>query len=159
MKRKAGIFDPWRQKTPPPVEEPRRTPTDVPQAEANVARHCVQFSGQRAGIHVWVEETPNEEDYSDIARRRLVGAVQKLMTGEAAEILASWGVFNGTAKCANPVTLVGDNGSITISSPDDGDSLVSRAVDTLSLALREAVQKSKSLADFLTGHGIKPYVK
>lgn len=160
MKKKAGIFDPWRQSAPPPVDETpaRKTPTETP-VEGNPPQHCVQFAGIRAGIFVWLDDQGDED--SNRARATIIGLVHKINVREGiAKILGSWGVFTGTPKQPNPIVLVDGDKKMTISVPvEDPDRLVPRAIDNLALALREVAQQFPDVRDTLAALKVHPYVK
>jgi len=161
MKKRAGIFDPWRQTTQPELDETpaRKTPAETP-IDSSIAhpQHCIQFNGLRAGIYVWLVD----QDDTDSARARtvLVDLVHRISSREGiAKVLQGWGVFTGTPKQPNPVVLGEDPKKITISVSVDDDRLVARAVDTLSLALREVSQQFPDVRDMLVALKVRPYVK
>ena len=83
MKKKAGIFDPWRQSVPPPVDETpeRKTPMESVIDEL-VKELCVQFAGLRAGIFVWLDDD-KEDDGSQRARATLIDLVHRSVEGKA----------------------------------------------------------------------------
>lgn len=161
MKKRAGIFDPWRQSSVPPVDDTpaRKTPSEAPMESPEVEVHCIQFNGVRAGLFVWVTE--KDEDDSARARAVLIDVVHRIIVREGiAKILHSWGVYAGTPKQPNPVVLTDGNKKMTISVPvDDLERLVPRAVDTLSLALREVAQQFPDVRDMLVALKVHPYLK
>jgi len=162
MKKRAGIFDPWRQGTVPPgVDETpaRKTPTEFHVDDTvTQQQHCIQFNGIRAGIYVWLID--QESDDSTRARNMLIELVHRIHSREGiAKILKSWGVYLGTPKQPNPVVLVDGEKKMTISVPVDDDRLVPRAIDSLSLALREVSQQFPDVRDTLVALKIRPYVK
>lgn len=162
MSKKAGIFDPWRQATPPPVDETpaRKTPTEVPASDEAPDQHCVQFAGLRAGIFVWMDDQGDEED-SKRARATLIGFVHRISSRDPIKaILASWGIYTGTPKQQNPIVLVDGEKKVTISVPfEDAERQVPRAIDSLALALREVSQQFPDVRETLTALRVRPYVK
>jgi hypothetical protein len=161
LKRRAGIFDPWRQGATVPEVDPtpaRKTPTDFSLDDAATSQqHCIQFNGLRAGLYVWL--SAQDDDDSARARGTLVDLVHRINVREGiAKILHGWGVYVGTPKQPNPVVLVAGEKKVTISVPTD-DRLVPRAIDNLSLALREVSQQFPDVRDTLVALKIRPYVK
>jgi hypothetical protein len=160
MKKKAGIFDPWRQSSAPPVDEmpARKTPHSPPLGDPS-HQHCIQFAGLRAGLFVWLADEGDED--SARARAILVDLVHRISAREGiATILQSWGVYTGTPKQPNPLVLTVGDKKITISIPvDDPERLVPRAIDNLSLALREVAQQFPDVRDTLVALKVRPYVK
>lgn len=159
--KKAGIFDPWRQTEQPAVDEnpARKTPSEVP-IDDTVSRQlsCIQFNGIRAGLYVWLDDVT--EDDSARARTALIDLVHRINSRDGiAKILNGWGIYLGTPKQPNPVVLVAGEKKITISVPVDDDRLVPRAIDNLSLALREVAQQFPDVRDMLVALKIRPYVK
>lgn len=159
MKKKAGIFDPWRQSAPPPLDE---TPERKPPFEVNdepAKEHCVQFAGFRAGIFVQLEDTG--DDGSQRARTVLIDLIHRISAREGiAKILNSWGVFVGAPKQPNPIVLGEGEKKMTISVPvEDPDRLIPRAIDNLALALREVAQQFTDVRDTLVAIKVRPYVK
>lgn len=160
MKKRAGIFDPWRQTEQPLIDETpaRKTPTEYPVDDtASHAQHCIQFNGLRAGVFVWLVEE-GEED-SSRARQILVDLIHRVNAREGiAKILQQWGIYVGTPKQPNPLVLGDGPKKVTISVPVD-DRLVLRAIDSLSLALREVSQQFPDVRDTLVALKVRPYVK
>jgi hypothetical protein len=160
LKKQAGIFDPWRQAAVPPVDETpaRKTPTETPQGDQE-PQHCIQFAGLRAGLFVWL----NEEGDEDSARARaiLVDLIHRISTREGiAKILHSWGVYSGATKHPNPIVLTSGEKKLTISVPvEDPERLIPRAIDNLSLALREVAQQFPDVRDMMIALKVRPYVK
>lgn len=163
MKKVAGIFDPWRQAAAPPVDETpaRKTPTDFSvrgDSDKAPEMHCVQFNGIRAGLFIWVQD--DGEDGSPRARSAVIGVVHRISSREGVlNILNGWGVYVGTPKQPNPIVLADGEKKITISVPVADDRLVPRAIDNLSLALREVSQQFPDVRDMLVALQIRPYVK
>jgi hypothetical protein len=160
MKKRAGIFDPWRQTEQPLVDDTpaRKTPSEYPVDDVETpAQHCVQFNGLRAGLYVWMHDV-GEED-SSRARQTLVDLVHRVNARDAiSKILQGWGVYIGTPKQPFPVVLGDGVKKVTISVPVD-DRLVPRAIDSLSLALREVAQQFPDVRDMLVALKVRPYVK
>ena len=157
--KKAGIFDPWRQTEQPLVDETpaRKTPTEYPVEGAVTPEHCVQFNGIRAGVYVWMHDTG--EDDSSRARQVLIDLIHRVNSREGiAKILQGWGIYVGTPKQPNPVVLSDGTRKVTISVPVD-DRLILRAIDSLSLALREVALQFPDVSDMLVALKIRPYVK
>jgi hypothetical protein len=161
MKKQAGIFDPWRQSSAPPVDETpaRKTPTETP-ADDTIAypQHCIQFNGIRAGIYVWLNDNGAED--STRARNALIDVVHRIHPREdVAKILHEWGVYAGAVKQPNPVVLTDGEKKMTISVAVADERLVPRAIDSLALSLREVSQQFSDVRDMLTALRIRPYVK
>jgi len=159
MKKKPGLFDPWRQAAPPPLDETptRKTPTEFARNDS-AGERCIQFNGLRAGVYVWM--SPKEEDDSLRARAMLVDVIHRISSREViAKILHSWGVYTGTPKQPNAVVLASGDKKMTISSPASDERLVPGAVDSLSLALREIAQQFPDVRDMLSALRVHPYLK
>jgi len=158
MKRRAGIFDPWRQSEAPEVEEPQKAVRILePGSEGEDRSHCVQFPGQRAGLNVWLSEEP--EDPSKNARAILVDLIHRLyITPDIAEVLTGWRIYIGRKEEPNAIVL-GDDKAITVVSPVEGEFVVRRAIDSLALALREIAANKPSAGEVITALRVKPYVK
>lgn len=162
MKKKAGIFDPWRQAAVPPIDESpaRKAATEVV-IDEDAPQHCVQFAGLRAGLFIWMDDQGDAD--SQRARLALIELVHRIANQEAvAQMLNSWGVFVGTPKQPNSIVLSEGTKQMTISVPvDDPDPerMVARAIDSLALALREVSQQHADVRDTLVALKIKPYVK
>lgn len=159
MKKRAGIFDPWRQADPPPVDETpaRKTSADVV-VDENAIEHCIQFNGIRAGLFVWLDE--QGDDGSSRARQVLVDLIHRLNPREGiATTLQSWGIYLGEAKQPNPVVLGSGTKKMTISVPVADERLVPRAIDSLSLALRDVSSQFPDVRDTLAAVKVRPYLK
>lgn len=163
MKKRAGIFDPWRQEAPPPVDHTpaRKTPTDHPSVDDTVTlpENCIQFNGLRAGLFIWLPTEPGDD--SARARKVLVDFVHRIGVRDGAEkILHGWGIYLGVSKQANPVVVDGGERKMTISVPEDApERLIPRAIDAVALALRELSQQFPDVRDTLNAVKLKPYVK
>jgi len=161
MNKRAGIFDPWRQGAVPAVDNTpaRKTPSETPLESVPPDLHCVQFNGLRAGIYVWIPE--KDADDSSHARALLIDVVHRISSREGiAKVLHSWGVYVGTPKQPNPIVLADGDKKMTIAVPvDDADRLVLRAIDSLSLALREVAQQFPDVRDMLLALKVRPYLK
>jgi len=161
MNKRAGIFDPWRQSATPEVDHTpaRKTPSETPLESAPSDLHCIQFNGLRAGIYVWVLEKDAED--SSLARATLIDVVHRISAREGiAKVLHSWGVYVGTPKQPNPIVLTAGDKKMTIAVPvEDAERLVPRAIDTLSLALREVSQQFPDVRDMLLALKVRPYLK
>jgi hypothetical protein len=160
VNRRAGIFDPWRQTAVPPIDNApvRKTPTEISVDERPQA-HCIQFAGLKAGVFVWLNEV-GEED-SARARGIVVDLVNRISAREGiAKILHSWGVYTGVPKQPNTVVLMDKGKTVAINVPvEDSERLVPRAIDNLSLALREVAQQYPDVRDTLSALKVKPYLK
>jgi hypothetical protein len=162
MNKRAGIFDPWRQSAAPAVDNTpvRKTPSETPLDTTHVEDlHCIQFNGLRAGIFVWVPE--KDADDGSRARATLIDVIHRISAREGiAKVLHSWGVYVGTPKQANPIVLADGDKKMTIAVPvDDAERLVPRAIDMLSLALREVAQQFPDVRDMLFALKVRPYLK
>jgi hypothetical protein len=161
VKKRAGIFDPWRQSEQPALDETpsRKTPAEFSVDETvTQPQHCIQFNGLRAGVYVWLVD--RDDDDSARARATLVSLVHRLSAREGiAKILHGWGVYTGTPKYPNVVVLADGEKKMTISVPVDDDRLVLRAIDSFALALREVAQQFPDVRDTLVALRIRPYVK
>ena len=161
MKKRAGIFDPWRQAEAPPIDDTpaRKTPHEVPLDDTRTyPLHCVQFNGIRAGIYVWLVDQ-GEED-SSRARKVLVDLVHRVSSRpEVLQIFMGWGVYTGVQKFPNVVVVDDGERKITIVVPAGDDRVVARAIDNLSLALREVSQSFPDVRDMLGALKIRPYLK
>jgi len=159
MKKKPGLFDPWRQSaSPPPGTASRERPT--PDFSENTApMQTVQFDGLRAGL--FVDVFPAEEEGRRLkARATLVDVIHRVYPREAiASILKSWGIYLGAVIHPNPVVLVSGEKKITISSPVGDARLIPHAIDSLSLALREISQQFPDVRDMLGALKVRPYLK
>lgn len=161
MKKRAGIFDPWRQIEQPPVDETpaRKTPTDTPlNGTDHQPEHCIQFNGIRAGVFVWLDDSGGDD--SPRARQILVDLIHRISPREGiSKILHGWGVYTGTPKHPEVVVVGDGEKKMTIVVPVKDDRLVPRAIDTLSLALREVSQQFPDVRDMLVALKVRPYVK
>lgn len=165
MKKRAGIFDPWRQEAPPAVDNTpaRKTPSSEHPAIDDTwspPETCIQFNGIRAGLFVWLV-LDGSSDESARARKVLVDFVHRVGVREGVDkILQGWGIYLGTPKQPNPVVVDGGDKKITVSVPvDDPERLVPRAIDAVSLALRELAQQFPDVRDTLQAVKLKPYLK
>ena len=159
MKTRAGIFDPWRQTEVPRVDETpaRKTPTET-QIDEAAPQHCIQFNGIRGGLFVWLQD--KNEDDSARARAILVDLVHRINARDGIpKILNEWGVYVGAQKQPNPIVLVSGEKKMTISVPVVDDRHVPRAIDNLSLALREVSQQFPDVRDMLVALKVRPYLK
>jgi hypothetical protein len=122
------------------------------------AEHCIQFNGLRAGVFVSVPDSGDDD--SPRARQVLVDLIHRLSSREGvSKILHGWGVYTGTPKHPEVIVLGDGEKKMTIVVPVKDDRLVPRAIDTLSLALREVAQQFPDVRDMLVALKVRPYVK
>ena len=72
MKKKPGIFDPWRQQTQPPPAAPSGQEDGD---ERRLEERCITYAGKRAGINVWVDAADADPEHTALT------AVQSLLEG------------------------------------------------------------------------------
>ncbi len=163
MKKRPGIFDPWRQEAPPPVDETpaRRTVGDPLPGDESEELTCVQFNGIRAGIYVWIPARGTDPaTYSAAGRSLLVDLLHRIYAQDgAAAIFKSWGIYLGEVSQPNPVVLGDGPKKVTVSVAVADDRTVPRAVDNLTLALREVSQRSPAVSEVLSALKVRPYLK
>jgi len=163
MKKKAGIFDPWRQDAQPNIAAaaPKKVVTGDPVAGTSTADNiCVQFAGLRAGINVWVVTKDPADDGSATARQRLISVLHRLTSREGVtSILRGWGIYPGSQGTAEEVVISDGTRKIFIVVPTGDNRSAQRAIDNLSLALREISQQFPDVSDMLRALDVSPYVK
>lgn len=159
MSKKPGIFDPWRQEEAPPKPS---MPTPIELADdGDKVEHCVRYPGYRAGLNVWLPGLGREDEAAMVeARDRLIDAVHKVSAiEEGARVFKTWDIHLGTVEHGSAVTFSDGKRAVTIIAAYTGEQMGGRAIDCLSLALREASNASDRVAEILTALRIKPYVK
>lgn len=152
MKKRAGIFDPWRQERPLPPPEPRPVSLEESGDEAKPFR----FAGKRGGIIVWL---PTQDDARALiqAKTNILAAVIKLLADPALfPIFRTRGISTETIDTDQEryVTHFSD-GSRTVVVRGGYDD----AVDAITFALREAMRAKDTVAPYLTSLGVRPYIK
>ena len=156
MRKKPGIFDPWRQAPPQPVEKKSALlQRDPDQLEV---LHAVQFMGIRAGVTVWISNKA-EAERVPAARLVLAEAVTKLLKTPAKEYLQGQGISEGWVDKPYAVRIGGTPHKITVETDSAGDRTSERAIDNLALALRHVIQHYPSLEHFFTAARIRPFIK
>ena len=154
-KKKAGIFDPWRQETEPleEVPEPMRVNVD-PESMSAGATQPVRFAGKRAGLSVWIAHD-NPEQAADQAQTNVLAALIELMTDEKlVGIFTKWGIGGDELVGGSAAHTVMSDGVRTVVAPGD----YTKALDAVALALREAVRVKPKTNDYLLSLGIRPYI-
>jgi len=81
------------------------------------------------------------------------------MHDNISKVLHGWGVYAGVHKAPDVVQLGDGEKKMTIVVPVKDERLVPRAIDTLSLALREVSQQFPDVRDMLVALKVRPYVK
>jgi hypothetical protein len=151
-KRRAGIYDPWRQGGDEPEVVPRE-PVAVDTVEATAPPAPVRFAGRRAGVTVWLPG--DTEDFSLQAQTNVLAAVQSLMQDtELFPIFRSWEIYGPDLVAGISERTVMSDGTRTITVIGD----YHRAMDAVAFALREAARKKETVARYLASLGIKPYI-
>lgn len=148
IKKKPGIFDPWRQATPPPAPVAEPDPSLTPKDEDAERRHCVEFKGRNAGINVWLYYAPEDPEAACVGL--LVDLVHRISILDNLE-----GVF----KAAGVVLGEQPDGLTLYSSDGRGVNLQGAdPVRTLAHAFRQVSRARPEVAKLLKDTGVKPYV-
>lgn len=157
MRRKPGIFDPWRQEAPKaePRLEKKPPPSDPTEVEV---LHAVQFVGIRAGITAWVSSKV-EEDRVLAARESIAALVLKFLASPVREHLLSQGIQEGWVDKPHVVHIGGHPHRISVETNSEGDRTAGRAIDNLALALRHVLQNYPSLEPLFTAARVRPFIK
>jgi hypothetical protein len=152
-KKKAGIFDPWRQERPESVAnlEPLRVNHHT---EDGGAPQPVRFAGRRGGLTVWLTGA-NPDATARQAQTNVLAALLHLMADKKLhQLFLNWGVLNKDhTEGAQPRTVMSD-GTRTVVVLGDYE----KAIDAVTLALREAVRQDPKVGDYLLSLGIRPYI-
>lgn len=152
MKKKAGIFDPWRQERPPPPP----APSPVSLEESGDEAMPFRFAGNRGGMIVWLPPQ-DPETASDQAKTNILAAVVKLLADPSLFTIFSTRGISAETQDTDPSMY-------TTHLSDGVHSIAVRgsyteAVDAITFAFREAMRAKNTVPPFLTSLGIRPYVK
>lgn len=151
-KKRAGIFDPWRQERPDIVVpvEPQRVSTDPEDAGT---LQPVRFAGRRGGVTVWLS-TSDPANQQAQARVNLLAALTHLLTNKAlTPTFVTWGIASRSFADGKLETSMSDGVRTVVVRGD-----YVQAVDAITFALRDATRLDARTGDYLLSLGIRPYV-
>ena len=157
MKKKAGIFDPWRQTRPEPEAAPPLEPKPIGVESAVEAMddvtQPVRFAGKRAGVSVWL----SGEDPKTLvpqAQTNVLAAVTSLMAKPTLfKIFSRWGISDPTTAGKEQHTRMTD-GTRTVVVVGD----YPKAMDAIAFAFREAMRTDPKVESYLLSLGIRAYI-
>jgi hypothetical protein len=152
IKKKAGIFDPWRQERPPPPPEP----VPVSLEESGDAAMPFRFAGRRGGVIVWL---PRQDEKKALpqAKTNILAALLKLLADPSLfPIFRTRGISTDTTDTSAEryLTHLSDGVRTVVIRGNYDD-----AVDAITFAFREAMRTKESVTPYLTSLGIRPYIK
>lgn len=153
MKKKAGIFDPWRQERPPPPPAPAPTPVSL--EDSGDDARPFRFAGRRGGVIVWL---PPKDPVKDVeqAKTNILAAVVKLLGDPALfPIFRTRGIFTEALESDGPATTHLSDGVHTVVVRGE----YTDAIDAITFALRESMRAKDTVPQYLVSLGIRPYVK
>jgi len=156
-KKKAGIFDPWRQERAEPVAktEPLHVDAYTTDSVSSDPSQPIRFAGHRGGVTVWVPSGPTEL-MAKQAQTNLLAALLHLMANRKLyTIFNKWGLRNdrGSDFEREPWTVMHD-GTRTVVVRGD----YARALDAVTFALREASRTDVKVEPYLLSLGVRPYI-
>lgn len=152
MKKRAGIFDPWRQERPAPPPDPKPVSLEESGDDARPFR----FAGKRGGIIVWLT-TRDDKHALMQAKTNILAAIIKLLADPALfSVFRTRGISTETVDTEQEryMTHFSDGARTIVVRGGYED-----AVDAMTFALREAMRTKESVAAYLTSLGIRPYIK
>lgn len=153
VKKKAGIFDPWRQERPAPVVKTEPVRVDI-NAEEEALQQPVRFAGRRGGLTVWLSGADPEVTTRQAQTNVLAALLHLMADKKLHHIFLNWGVLNKDhADGAEPRTVMSD-GTRTVVVLGDYE----KAIDAITLALRESTRQDPKVGAYLLSMGIRPYI-
>lgn len=154
MKKKPGIFDPWRQEAPPPLEPTQAQPADTDSLEAvGGGSMPTRFQARRGGLVVWLPENEPERIAAQ-AKTNVLVALETLMADKALFVIfANWGI-SSTPMTHDGYTKI-SNGPRSVYVKGDYDD----AIEAIAFAFREAARTKTTAETYLTSLGIRPYIR
>ncbi|MBA2706810.1 MAG: hypothetical protein H0U59_03280 [Gemmatimonadaceae bacterium] len=148
MKRKPGIFDPWRQAPAPSLDVEPTPDTGEPNQPTRVP---TRFAGKNAGVVVWLQ---NSSLVTENAKENLVGALDHLCKDPSLVALMQRTKIGPHVDRSQLFTQLrnASNQSVNVqgSYPE--------AMRAVALFLRQAVRQKPALKTYLDNLGIHPYV-
>lgn len=156
MKKKAGIFDPWRQTrpeaAPAPLEAKTVGVTESVEAHDDVTQP-VRFAGRRAGVSVWLTGD-NSEVLVKQAQTNVLVAITTLMAKKNLfAVFNTWGIGD-EARAAKEQHLVMNDGLRTVVVLGD----YPKAMDAIAFAFRESMRTDPQVESYLLSLGIRAYI-
>lgn len=152
VKKRAGIFDPWRQERPAPVI--RTEPVRVDVNAENVELQPVRFAGRRGGLTVWLSGTDPEATAKQAQTNVLAALLHLMADKKLHHIFLNWGVVGKDHIDGADLRTVMSDGTRTVVVLGDYE----KAMDAITLALREATRQDPKVGDYLLSMGIRPYI-
>jgi hypothetical protein len=155
-KKKAGIFDPWRQEKPdaPPPLEPQAARLVNSDTFDSSVQEPIRFHGKRGGVTVWLVAKENSALSTQQAQTNLLGALTHLLKNPALQpSFKNWGIVAGQQTGTAAGTIISD-GTRTIAVQGD----YTTALDAITFALRDAARADPKVGEYLTSLGIRPYI-
>ena len=156
MKKRAGIFDPWRQERPPPVVqvEPVLVKPSGDDDVDTAASQPVRFAGKRGGLTVWLAGVAPDRAALQ-AQTNVLAALLHLMNDKRVHpIFVNWGILNKDHTTGPaPRTVMNDGVRIVVVLGD-----YEKAMDAITSALREATRLDPKVGEYLLSLGIRPYI-
>lgn len=161
-KKRAGIFDPWRQDEPEAQPQmPRRLQPPVDPDEGEEQMHCVRFPGRRAGINVWINGDSRPTATLE-ARAILVACIHEIynLGSSVSEGFRSRGIqLTSTDSDAIVLTDGGDREVHILGFDREDVNASTKAIEALSFALRSAQNGKSPAAEIMVKWRVKPFVQ
>lgn len=154
MKKRAGIFDPWRQEKPPaPAGPTLAQPVGEQQDSVEGGSIPTRFPARRGGLVVWLPEGEPDQINAQ-AKTNILVALEKLMADrELFTIFNNWGIST-SAIVRDTYTKISD-GPRSVYVTGDYEA----AIEAITFAFREASRSKPSVEKYLTSLGIRPYIR
>ena len=151
-KKRAGIFDPWRQERPAPVVTPR--PIRSEDTLDGAAFQPVRFAGKRGGLTVWLSGGDAELILKQ-AQTNVLAALLHLMSNKKLHpIFINWGIMGKEhTEGSAPRTVMSDGTRMVVVLGE-----YEKAMDAIAFALREATRLDPKIGEYLLSMGIRPYI-
>jgi hypothetical protein len=153
MKRRPGVFDPWRQDPDPtPVVEAPRPTTEEDEELSSEPLVCLPLQGKRAGVNIWVASSRARGTSNEMAARALVDALEVVPE----ELLLSHRIARRPPASESTVSVRTGDRAFYVDVEGNG---AEAGMDRIAFALMEACRRDRSAARRIEGLQVVPFLR
>ena len=153
MRRRAGVFDPWRQEPDPvPVAESPQPTTEEDEESSSDPLVCLPLRGRRAGVNVWLAPRRTPEETTEAAAQGLVSALDLVPD----ETLQRHRITRRPPASGSTVSVRAGDRAFYVEAEGDGPEA---GVDRIAFALMEACRRDPSAARRIEGLSVVPFLR
>ena len=153
MRRRPGVFDPWRQEPDPvPVALAPRPTTEEDKDSSSDSLVCLPLRGKRSGVNVWLPPNRTPEETAEVAAQALVSALDLVPD----ETIQRHRIARHPPASGSTVSVRAGDRAFYVEVEGDGPEA---GVDRIAFALMEACRRDPSAARRIEGLSVVPFLR